>query len=279
MGFAAMRFTLMRVLARASLIVCACVCGAWTSALAKPADADAYRAGVAALAAADFATARASFRASLEDAPSAAAYQGFAEASLAAGDVPAATWALRNAELLGGTSTLAQLKSRAYAEIPSDLVPLPLGGIDGLAAKVGRLPFPNLPALLAVLCFALVGVSLVRQIARRRDQAFAAPWVALVTGLVVGLVCLWVAFRQNTLAHPPEAVALTDGTQAVDSLQLRSAPSASAPPARLISAGTVVTTSETLAGYTQAVLPTGESGWLPTNRLWPIRPLEPTWPQ
>ncbi len=240
---------------------------------------DAYDTAVEALDSGDATSAKENLRSLLSYAPSAAAYQGFAEASLATDDLPSATWAIRSAELLGGTSTLDQLKRRTYANLPSDLVPLPLDGVDGLAARTSRLPFPNLPSLLALLSLALLAVLLVRQLMYRRDRPFSAPWPALSLSLAFGTLCLWVASRQNDLVAGSEAVVVFAQRVTPDTAQLKSAPSHSAPDQRSIPAGAVVSAGETLSGYTEVVLPTGESGWLPTNRLWPIRPLAPAWPE
>lgn len=240
---------------------------------------DEYNGGLEALAGRDHRGASDSFRSLLPYAPSAAAYQGFAEANLNLGNLPAATWSIRNAELLGGTPTLGQLKRRTYADLPSDLLPLPLSGIDALAGFANRLPVPNLPSLLALLSFVLLAALLVRQISHRRDRSFETPWLAMGSSLAVGIVALWLAFRQNELVQGSEAVVFSDAAAPGDTLALRTAPSAGAPTERVLPLGTVVATGETLSGFTQVVLPTGEQGWLPTNRLWPIRPLEPTWPE
>ena len=255
------------------VVVCA-------SAQGKATGPDEYDGGIEALAAQDFRGASESFQSVLEYAPSAAAYHGFAEASLNLGDLSAATWALRNAELLGGTPNLGQLERRAYANLASDLIPLPISGIDRLAARTNGLSFPNLAALLALLSAAALTGLLVRQVTHRRDEAFGTPWPAILLSLAIGVLGLWVAFRQNELVHRTEAVVFgIDSAPTSDTLSLRTAPSAGAPTERPLPLGTVVTTGETLSGFTQVVLPTGEQGWLPTNRLWPIRPLAPTWPQ
>ncbi len=239
--------------------------------------ASAYDCAAERLESGEFAEARQAFRAVLEAGPSAAAYQGYAEACLAIDDVPGATWGLRNAELLGGTATLKSLEQRVYADLPSDLVPLPLGGVDGLAGYMSRLAFPNLPALLALLGLAIAAVLSIRQIGHRRDQPFSTQWPAITGALLLAFLSSWIAFRQNTLARAPAAVSVAESSGVVDTLAIRTAPSPSAPSERTLPSGVVVETGETLSGYTEVVLPTGERGWLPTDRLWPIRPLEPVW--
>ena len=197
--------------------------------------------------------------------PSAAAYEALALAHLRQGRLAPAVWALRSATALGGSGApTGRLRDEVYAELPSELRPLPRRGISAAAAWTTRTLGPNALAGVALLALLVAGglaalsVSGVRRSLGIRTTAGTAA--------VVGLLSLWIALRQNTLALPQEAVVLAEAP-------LQQAPSAGAPEARPLPAGTVVRIGERLSGYCAVTLPTGEEGWVSADVLRAVEPL------
>ena len=208
----------------------------------------------------------------VEREPSAAAYQVLAKAYAADQRAIDAIWAFRSGEALGGTSASKDLGVEIYRSLPANLVPLSSSGLDWVARRANRLPFSQLCALLALVLTALFGGVAVVNITSKRPRS--SSWLAQAFVLLsAACICLWVAFRQNALAHPAEAVLVVDPNAPAVEVPLFSAPSQGAAPVRELPPGAVVETGERLSGHTAVVLPTGESGWLPTERLRVVAPL------
>ena len=205
-------------------------------------------------------------RASTETLPNIATYELLALAEARSGRAGEAVWALRSAAALGGTESGAkELRSEVYAEIPADLRPLPRRGVDAVAAWTTRVAGPNAAALVALVGVLVVGGLGLRYLLSRAPGGGGLAGGA-VTAMLIAVGGLWIALRQNALAHPDEAVT-------IEPTSLRTAPSAEAPLVRELTAGAVVTTGERLAGHVAVVLPTGAEGWVVEGSLRTVAPL------
>ena len=200
----------------------------------------------------------------LAEGPDAATYELLSLAELRRGRRAEAVWALRNAAALGGAPPSPALAEAVYADLPPGLRPLPRRGLPALAAWGMRVGGPNAAALLALVASLLAGGVLARRVLRPRTGA-SGP-VAGAALLAVAALCLYVAFRQNRMGHPREAVVVEEAV-------LREAPADGAPELEALPAGAVVATGEELSGYTAVVLPTGRRGWLRGDVLRAVAPL------
>ncbi len=192
------------------------------------------------------------------ESPSAGAYYQLAFAAARQQDTATAMWALRSSDALGGVGHSDALRTEIEALVSVDQLPLPTSSLDGIALKLGRwLGFQTLAALGLGLCW--MGVWWLLRF-RSRGRALA--------GLVLGAAALslYLAFRQNQIAQPDEAI-VTSATQVF------AAPSSSAATLTELQTGASVRTGERLSGFSQVELPTGESGWVTDEVLLQVDPL------
>ena len=245
--------------ARSSVLLAVTALAIGTSAYAST-----YREARAALDEGRVAEAVAAAEEMLATGPDAATYELLSLAELRRGRQAQAAWALRNAAALGGTATSAAVAEEVYADLSIGLRPLPRRGLPATAAWVTRTLGPNAAALLA-LALGLAGFGVLAWWLLRRGSN-SRLGVAGATLLLLATCCLYLAFRQNALAHPREAVVLAEAV-------LRDAPADAAPEQRTLPPGAVVETGEALSGYLAVVLPTGERGWLREGEMRSVAPL------
>ena len=200
-------------------------------------------------------------------APSQATYRLLALAQSRLDRPAEAIWAYRSAAALGAPTAESMIVEEVYAPLPPALRPLPRRGINAFVSVVTRSPVPQFFAGLGLLAgLALVALFVLRLFAPSRLPAggfVAGGSVALITLLV----SLFLAFRQNALAHPSEAVVLAKAP-------LREAPGAAAPELAELPRGAVVRTGEVLSGMTAVTLPSGKTGWVESDVLRSVAPLE-----
>lgn len=214
----------------------------------------------------DYAAAAQTASALVERAPSTSAYRLLAVARSRRNQVGEAVWALRSASALGAATSRSAAAEETYATLPLDLRPLPRRGIDALAGTLSRSPVPQLPSALALGAALAACVFAVRWLLGGAHGRQGGATLGLTFSLLLALLCLGLAFRQNTLARPHEAVVLAKAP-------LRGAPADNAPEVRELPEGTVLETGEDLGGYVAVELPTGQEGWVAALALRRVAPL------
>ena len=199
-------------------------------------------------------------------APSQATYRLLALAQSRLDRPAEAIWAYRCAAALGAPTAKSMIVEEVYAPLPPALRPLPRRGINAFVSAVTRSPVPQLFAGLGLLA----GVALAALFALRLHAPSRLPASGFIVGgsaaLLVLLASLFLAFRQNSLAHPSEAVVLAEAP-------LREAPGAVAPELAELPRGAVVQTGEVLSGMTAVTLPSGRTGWIEADALRSVAPL------
>lgn len=202
----------------------------------------------------------------VEQVPSDAGYRLLAIAEARQGHSGEAVWALRSATALGAPTAGVKIVEEVYAPLPLDLHPLPHRGITAFVAVITRSLAPQLPSALALLAAAVAALLATVRLVRPDRQAARASSISVAVALCVSGASLWLAFRQNALARPAEAVVLAEAV-------LRRAPAEDAPASRTLPAGAVVATGEELGGFVAAELPNGQEGWIAIGSIRRVAPL------
>ena len=200
-------------------------------------------------------------------APSQATYRLLALAQSRLGQPAEAIWAYRCAVALGAPTSQSMIVEEVYAPLPPSMRPLPRRGIDALAGAVTRSPVPQLFASLALLAGLGLAAAFTLRLFAPAKLSAAGFILAGSAALLVLVTGLWLAFRQNTLAYPPEAVVLAEAP-------LREAPGIAAPELTELPRGAVVETGEVLSGMTAVTLPSGKTGWVESDVLRPVAPMD-----
>ena len=218
------------------------------------------------LIAGDYARAASLARGLAEEAPSEATYRLLALAESRSDRLAEAVWALRSAAALGAPTERAMIVEEVYAPLPPELRPLPRRGISAVASAVTRSPVPQLPAGLALASALALAVITATWLIDPGRIPVGVRWGGGALAALLLLVGLLLAFRQNRLAHPAEAVVLAKAP-------LLEAPGEAAPTVRELPAGAVVTAGEQLGDYVAVSLPSGKTGWVEAGVLRPVAPL------
>lgn len=217
-----------------------------------------YRQALALLEAGDWEAATVTLEDLVVREPSAAVYYQLAFAAAQRDDVPLAMWAVYSSEALGGVSETAALRRQIEATVPAPQRALSTSTLERLVHTAERLLGDSVLVGIALLS-AWLGVGFLLWGGRR------ARGVG-ITMLLLAAVSTFVAFRQNQLAQPGQAVVLR-------STEVYVAPSASSEAVAELSPGAWVQVGETLTGFTQVELPTGATGWIAVEDLRLIDPL------
>ena len=215
------------------------------------------------LEAGDYAEAAERLEETLARHPSAAAYYNLALAYQELGRRGEAVWAVESSLGLGRVPGAAELSRRLSRELAADLRPLSTPPALGLWRRTATAPPDNAWATAALGTGLIGGLALSgwlllasRPGARRRRAVATAVGVCWPLAAVFAAL----AFTRASLRSAPRGVL-------VESSTLFRAPSTGSEALRDLPAGVVLPLGERLADSYAVELPTGETGWVPTEAI------------